>query len=484
MADIINKEKILEHAKKLVTEGKFDRAIVEYEKLMQLDPDDLRVKIKIAELYVKRKQIQDAIRVYIDIASKYSDGGFYLKAVTVYKSILRLNPSLVDVNIALAELYEKMGLVQDALYQYHIIATFYEQKNDQTGVLNIREKMASMDPSNISLQIRLAENYQIIGEVDKSIDMYEKLADQLKEKGTQEQLIELYSKVLSRRPDKKEFVNALCQIFYNRGDLKEIIKRMDAAKSFVATDPNMLAMQAEVYARLNQIETAKHRYRDLAQLLNSQGDIKGALEAYGNMLFLSPEDEEDLSKEIEELGEGAFKDVKARVEERRRKAEEDEKRREDEARRLEEAGAKLEETAKKLGLKPDEISMSHDSSRSMEKNAESNYNLGKMYQQTGLADEAREEFIKALKIYQRLVASGYGSEVIVKRIEELEKYSGAGESTSGVAAFRLRGEQEEKAVEKKAAPKPAARPVVKPLVKKEGQKSEPVASAKKKISFV
>lgn len=478
MADIINKEKILEHAKKLVTEGKFDRAIAEYEKLVQLDPDDLRVKIKIAELYIKRKQIQDAIKVYIDVASKYSDGGFYLKAVTVYKNILRLNPSLVDVNIALAELYEKMGLVQDALYQYQIIATFYEQKSDQQGVLNIREKMASLDPSNISLQIRLAENYQIIGETDKSIDMYERLAGQLKDKGSQEQLIELYSKVLSHRPEKSDFVRKLCHIFHARGDLKEVIKRMDTAKEFVAGDPEMLAMQAEVYARLNQIETAKHKYHDLAQLLNSQGDSKGALNAYADMLYLGPEDEENVSKEIEDIGEGAFGEVKAKVEERRRKAEEDEKRREEEARRLEAAGLKLEETAKKLGLRPDEISLSHDNSRAMEKNAESNYDLGKMYQQTGLSDEAVEEFVKALKIYQRLVASGYGSEKIVKRIEELEKYAGAGERPVEVKL----GEKVKKAEKAKTADK-ASKADRADKTERAGP-VQPSSGAKKKISFV
>ena len=111
---ILNKEKILELARLFIEEGKYDKAIKEYEKILIADPADMRVKLRIAELYAKRKQIADAIRVYREVAKAYTHEGFYLKAVTVYKNVLKLNPSLIEVNEKLAELYEKMGLVGDA----------------------------------------------------------------------------------------------------------------------------------------------------------------------------------------------------------------------------------------------------------------------------------------------------------------------------------------------------------------------------------
>src|SRR3989338_3355868 len=110
---ILNKDKILDSAQQLVTQGKIDKAIREYEKILALDPKDMRVKLRIAELFVKRRQILQAIKIYQEVADSYTHDGFYLKAVTILKNILRLNPSLMEVNQNLADLYDKMGLNQD-----------------------------------------------------------------------------------------------------------------------------------------------------------------------------------------------------------------------------------------------------------------------------------------------------------------------------------------------------------------------------------
>ena len=48
--NILNKEKILEQARIFIDEGRFDKAIREYEMILLADPADLRVKLKVAEL--------------------------------------------------------------------------------------------------------------------------------------------------------------------------------------------------------------------------------------------------------------------------------------------------------------------------------------------------------------------------------------------------------------------------------------------------
>lgn len=414
--DIINKEKILEHAKKLISEGKFDRAIAEYEKLLSVDPDDLRIRIKIAELCVKRKQISEAIRIYKEVAQKYAGGSFYLKAATVYKNILRLNPSLIDVNTSLAELYEKMGLIQDALYQYHIVATSLEQKNDANAMLGVREKMSNLDPENTSLKIRLAETYQLRGEADKSIDIYESLATSLKNKKDSkntDQLVELYNKILSHRPEKHELLRELCHILYRRGEWKDILKHMEGSKDFVAGDPELLAMQAEIYGRLNQIETAKSRYHDLAALLNAQGDPDGALKAFENILYLGPEDEESISGEIESIREGALDDLRKKVDLRRKKAADEESKRED-----------LETKLKEAPLPDLGAPATAGNVTSIQNEANICYDLGMMYKMTGLENESRAELTKALNAYRRIVADGAGNEQAAKRLAELEGLAG------------------------------------------------------------
>lgn len=443
--EIINKEKILEHAKQLVADGKFDRAIEEYKKLLTLDPEDLRIKIKIAELYVKRKQIQEAIALYTEVAKAYTAGGFYLKAATVYKNMLRLNPSLIDINIALSELYEKMGLIQDALYQYQIVATSLEQKNDQAAVLALREKMSTLDPDNISLKIRLAETYQMNGDMERSIDLYDSLSKSIKKTGKADQLIEIYNKILSHRPERHDLLKELCHMHLKRGELKEILKRMDVAKAFVDNDTELLAMQADIYARLNQIETSKSKYRELSVLLKEHGDIEGAIKVYDTILYLSPDEEEDIRAAVEELRAGAFEEVKKRASDKRVQSQE------------EESVSLKEEIKAEENVSP---SQKNEATKAISGDGNANYNLGNMYRKMGLANEAKKEFEKALQCFKDIVSAGNGSDELDKKIIEIETFLGT------------------------AKPVKAPEPIKPSRPTRPAEPEKPATSSKKKISFV
>ena len=78
----------------------------------------LRVWLKIGDLYAKKGAKQDAIETYLKVARFYHDQGFFLKAVAVYKQILKLDPRLVDVILKLAELYRQLGLMSDAMQHF------------------------------------------------------------------------------------------------------------------------------------------------------------------------------------------------------------------------------------------------------------------------------------------------------------------------------------------------------------------------------
>ena len=97
-----NKEKVMDAARKFVEKNQLDKAVKEYLRIVQEDPKDVRVWLKIGDLYAKKGSKQDATETYLKVARFYQDQGFYLKAVAVYKQILKLDPRLVDVNLKLA----------------------------------------------------------------------------------------------------------------------------------------------------------------------------------------------------------------------------------------------------------------------------------------------------------------------------------------------------------------------------------------------
>ncbi len=464
---ILNKEKILEQARAFIEEGKLDKAIREYEKIILADPTDLRVKLRIAELYTKRKQINNAIRIYREVADAYTQEGFLLKAVTVFKNILRLNPSLIEVNEELARLYEKMGLVSDAIRQYDILASALDMRGMTDKVIEVRKKIVNLNQADGSARIRLAELLQREGKIEESIDQYEMYAKQVEEGGGErERIADLYEKILAYRPDNTELVRKLIDIYEEREEHKKALKWLEKAKELVESDPRLMNLAAHIYASQNQIETARMKYMELADLETKSNNIEAALDAYYEILVLLPDEEERLTKRVEELRSGAMKELAERALRRRKELEEEELQRqaaEEEGEELPPQEVPKPPEAPKIPEVPKPPPPTVEKKPAADKGkADAAYDLGTTYRKMGLTQEANKQLRKAFEIYDAYLKEGRKDPEVSQRIKSIEA--------------TLAGET---APEKtKEEPKPA--------VKAEKPKAEPSKkkAKKKRISFV
>lgn len=503
---ILNKEKILEQARAFIDEGKYDKAIREYEKILVADPEDLRVKLRIAELYTKRKQINDAIRIYKEVAAAYEAEGFFLKAVTVHKNILRLNPSMTDINEQLGVLYEKMGLVSDAIRQYSIVATAFDSKGMGDRAVEMRERIVQLKPDDGTARVRLAESLQREGKSEESIDQYEEFARRIEKSGGEEtRLADLYEKILAHRPDKKDFIRRLIDIYDSLGEKKKALKWLEAGSQFVEKDPRLLKLQAEVYASQNQNETARSKYMMLADLLKQKGDNDGSLDAYYEILVILPDEEDRLMNLVEELKPGAMPELVARALKRREELEAEQERKDVEASTGAPSGEKSEgeeSSAPKTvpskpkptpAPKPGAVARVAAAAQAVPprhaalKEADAAFDLGKVYQRMGLSDEAKAEFKKALSVYGTMAGTVLDTDAIKSRRQEIEDAIGI-----------ERGEMDEPGTESpaasapKKAPERPARPAgtksdkspAPPKAKASKDEKPENLSAKKKISFV
>src|SRR5256714_9392215 len=113
----MDKNKVIESASKLIVKGQFEKAVKEYQRVLEVDPDDVRVLQKLAELYQKMKKQSEAADCFEKVARTYAAQGFYLKAVALYKQVLKV-VERVEVNVRLAELYQQLGLVGDATKEW------------------------------------------------------------------------------------------------------------------------------------------------------------------------------------------------------------------------------------------------------------------------------------------------------------------------------------------------------------------------------
>lgn len=205
------KDKFLDSAQKFLAKGQIDRALREYEQAVAIDPKDVRVRQKFAELLVRANRKDDALREFEVIGKYYSDNGFYLKAIAVYKQIQKITPSNLDISLTLGSLNEKQGLIGNALAEYKLVFDHYERSNRLIDAVSVLVKMHAVDPENLNIRLKLAETRHRAGLVDDSYHDYIELSRDLRTKGDEATYARVCERIANLFPDRKEFLLSVAE---------------------------------------------------------------------------------------------------------------------------------------------------------------------------------------------------------------------------------------------------------------------------------
>jgi cAMP-dependent protein kinase regulator len=115
-----------ENAQKALSRGEWRKALECFQKHCALEPEDLRSRLKMAELLERLGQKEEAIQMYRKVAEVYALDGFLLQAISINKMILRIDPSSQDVNQRLAQLYAEKTREMKPLRPFPHIPLFSE----------------------------------------------------------------------------------------------------------------------------------------------------------------------------------------------------------------------------------------------------------------------------------------------------------------------------------------------------------------------
>ena len=117
----IDRESILDTAQKYILKGQFQKAVKEYLKLIEADPQDKRLHLKLGDLYLKNAEEDKAIQAYLKVANLYGEEDLNFRAISIYKKILSINPKFTEALHKIAKLYLKEGLAGNAKNCYQSI---------------------------------------------------------------------------------------------------------------------------------------------------------------------------------------------------------------------------------------------------------------------------------------------------------------------------------------------------------------------------
>ncbi len=272
-----NKDKLLESAQKNLKKKQVAKAIKDYAKIVELDPADIRSRQKLAELYVKTNKNADAYEQYESVAKYFSGNGFYLKAIAIYKQMQRLDPDQIAIFNRLAELNEKQGLVGNALSEYRNLVNYYNRNGLIADEIKTLEKMRDLDLNNLNIRVRLAEVYARNERKDEGYTELESVLEILNDKGDFDKILKLYKMFLPFYPNNKELQMGLALAFYEKGDSARGVTILESLLKDKPRDPDLLRLLGRGYSDLKNWKKSAETYQYLLEMDPTDLDIREAM---------------------------------------------------------------------------------------------------------------------------------------------------------------------------------------------------------------
>jgi tetratricopeptide (TPR) repeat protein len=296
----IDREKVLQAAQKHVEKRRFDRAIAEYQKIVQEDPNDARILLKIGDLQARMEQYAEAIATYERVGRYYAAQGFAVKAIAVYKQIRELIrkhvPKLEEqyghIIFKLAELYQQLGLTGDALTAYDEYATHLQRAGREGEALEVFQRIVEVNGSNPLARLRLAEALVREKKVDEAYGEFSKAADILLEMGRRDDALKVIERMLHHKADATQARRA-AELYLERALPNDgMLALAKLQMCFQADQRNLdtLDVLARAFVLIGQAPKANEVRKEMAKIAKEQGKLDLARRIIEQLQAAAPDD--------------------------------------------------------------------------------------------------------------------------------------------------------------------------------------------------
>ncbi|MGH7283691.1 MAG: tetratricopeptide repeat protein, partial [Polyangiaceae bacterium] len=297
----IDRDKIIQAAQKLVEKKRYDKAVLEYQRIVQEDPNDARTLLKIGDLQLKMAAYADAIATYERVGRFYATQGFSLKAIAVYKQIReilhkhipQLEERYAHIAPKLAELYQQLGLVSDALAALEELAVRHQKAGRDQDAIAMFKKIVDLDPSNPLPHLRLAEALSRAKETDEAASEFGIAAAQLVKHNRRDDALKVIERLLHHKADPVQ-ARLAAELYLARGasnDGMQALAKLQISFQANPKDLDTLALLARAFAMIGQASKGIEVHKEMARIARDQGKLDTFRELVAKLERLAPNDD-------------------------------------------------------------------------------------------------------------------------------------------------------------------------------------------------
>ncbi|HXP23336.1 MAG TPA: tetratricopeptide repeat protein, partial [Candidatus Sulfotelmatobacter sp.] len=181
-------------AQLFVSDGFLTKAIAVYKRIAKLAPEEIRPLEKLADLYVQQGVMSEARPLFLQLAELHLKNKRQPEAIALLKKLLQAEPDNLRIQIRLADLYQAMGQSGEALETYISAAQRALARGDQAECEKLADKALQLSPKNIDALIMKARAHLTQGNLTQAAEILERVPDLEKGGEPAELLLDLYLK--------------------------------------------------------------------------------------------------------------------------------------------------------------------------------------------------------------------------------------------------------------------------------------------------
>ena len=321
-----------------VADGFLMRGIAIYKKIIKLDPNPIQALEKLAELYVLQGLLSDARSQYLQLAETYLKGNQADAAAGIFHKMLELEPDNITVQNRLADLYQRLGKKGEAVSIYLGAAERLIQRDDYLEAAKLIDKALATNAKNVTGQMLKARCELQLGQAEEALRRLQAIPNYEEEGPVVDVLLEAFmamdrfddarslaSHVLAAHPERYNGVFAIAVHQVERGEhegalellagiaatmvAQREVERLASVVREIATalptNPAPLELLVDINRRAGDMSYLARSLDRLGKCYVDLGQYETARPLYEELTRVEPENPEHgghLAKVLEKLG--------------------------------------------------------------------------------------------------------------------------------------------------------------------------------------
>ncbi len=243
-----------------VGDGFLTKAIAVYKRIAKLAPEEIRPLERLADLYVQQGVMSEARPLFLQLAEIHLKNNRQPEAISLLKKLLLAEPDNIRIQIRLADLYQAMSQTADAIEAYVSAAQRALARADHAECERLADKALKLDSGNSAAITVKARSYSAQGNLSKAAEILKGISGLEKGGEQSEFLLDLYLKA-----EDWENATALAMKVLEADD-KNFSLAQKVAQALLDADQATRAMTLIGKLRVPMIDAGEHEV--ISHLLN------------------------------------------------------------------------------------------------------------------------------------------------------------------------------------------------------------------------